>query len=485
MIDNAGQHKLCIPPSLEHQVLQLAHDTQNHAGIERTYQNARAHYFFRNMLKKVKSCVSTCDSCLRSKNRTHQEYGLLKWVRAPVQPWGLVTLDFIVKLPPMTLEGEIQPVDTILTATCKTTRAARFITGREDWDAPRWARRFFTATYPDLGAPGGIISDRGSIFISAFWTTFFEKMNTQICSTTAHNPRANGASEHTNKEIEIAIRHLVNANQSDWAEVIPHVQLAFNNARNEATGYSPNQLLLGFNPNTALQLTVQSPETTEEEEVEVVPTEGVENDSQHKRRQRLAAQSRIEELTAMRAEAQDALTYSQFAVAKFFDHKHAPPPEFKVGDQAYINIAKKDESGYHMAGVNCQKLAPRRIGPYTVLEILAGGRAVKLELPPSSSIWPIISCIHLEKVPPNVRGPTQPPPVEIQDGEASHQEFEVEQIIQRRTRNNTIQYLVKWVGYPFEQATWEPRAHLDNAAELIAQYEASTAPLPASPRRRK
>jgi hypothetical protein len=34
-------------------------------------------------------------------------------------------------------------------------------------------------------------------------------------------------------------------------------------------------------------------------------------------------------------------------------------------------------------------------------------------------------------------------------------------------------YLVKWVGYPLEEATWEPLTNLDNCQHAIIQFETS------------
>lgn len=453
LIDNNGTTRLCIPPVLESRFLKLAHDDQNHGGLERTYQNIRGAYFFRKMTRKVAAYVSSCDYCLRNKNRQHKPYGQLQWISAPVRPWSLITLDFIVKLPPA-LFREVE-MDSILTATDKTTRLTRLIMGKESWSAPEWAHEFYLATYPELGAPGAMISDRGSIFISAFWTTFFKAMGTSMAATTAHNPRANGQSEHANKEIEIAIRHLTNSRQDDWPQHIPHIQLAYNNQINSSTGFAPNQLLLGFIPNTALQL----PTITQNEQ------------SQHQYQMAIQASSRIELLDAYRAEAQDAITYSQFAIAKYFDKKHTKPPLYQVGDRVFLNIAKKGQTGYAIAGVSSRKLGPQRAGPYTITEVFNNGRAVRLgDLPPHSDIWPIISCIHLEPAPNEIRSATQPEPITIVDlgEEEGHQEFEVETILQ--SRKNNAEFRVKWKGYPIEQATWEPKANLQHCQQLLDDF---------------
>jgi chromobox protein 5 len=34
--------------------------------------------------------------------------------------------------------------------------------------------------------------------------------------------------------------------------------------------------------------------------------------------------------------------------------------------------------------------------------------------------------------------------------------YEIERIVDKRYRNNGIEYLIKWRGYPDSQNTWEP-----------------------------
>ncbi|RPA80371.1 hypothetical protein BJ508DRAFT_190675, partial [Ascobolus immersus RN42] len=110
-----------------------------HAGIARTYQHLPSLYFFRKMLPKVEEYVRTCDPCLRNKPVTHKQFGELQWIRAPMLPWSLVTLDFMVKFPSAYYRGHDFQPDAVLSATCKTTRLTRFIPGCEAWTAERWA----------------------------------------------------------------------------------------------------------------------------------------------------------------------------------------------------------------------------------------------------------------------------------------------------------------------------------------------------------
>ena len=50
------------------------------------------------------------------------------------------------------------------------------------------------------------------------------------------------------------------------------------------------------------------------------------------------------------------------------------------------------------------------------------------------------------------------------------EEYEVERIIDKRTRQGKVKYLVKWLGYEHCDNTWEPVTNL-YCPKLIQEYE--------------
>ena len=49
--------------------------------------------------------------------------------------------------------------------------------------------------------------------------------------------------------------------------------------------------------------------------------------------------------------------------------------------------------------------------------------------------------------------------------------YDVENIITRKFIGKNKVYLIKWVGYPIKDCTWEPITHLHNINNLIKKFE--------------
>ena len=63
--------------------------------------------------------------------------------------------------------------------------------------------------------------------------------------------------------------------------------------------------------------------------------------------------------------------------------------------------------------------------------------------------------------------PPAAPPLVIID---SQEEYEVEQILNYRQKQNKTEYLVKWRGYGAHENSWEPEINLRNAERILKEY---------------
>ena len=110
-------------------------------------------------------------------------------------------------------------------------------------------------------------------------------------------------------------------------------------------------------------------------------------------------------------------------------------------------------------------MLPKWAGPFKFLKTI-GAQAYELDLPPTMPVHPVFHTGLLKPWVVNPRAQPLPKPVII-DGQT---EYLVETIIDhkfaRRGKARTLSYLVKWVGYPPENNSWEPANALAGCAAL-------------------
>jgi len=60
---------------------------------------------------------------------------------------------------------------------------------------------------------------------------------------------------------------------------------------------------------------------------------------------------------------------------------------------------------------------------------------------------------------------------DISEDEDEEPEYEVEKVVASRKKGGKVQYLTKWIGWPDEDNTWEPKENLENSLPLIEAFE--------------
>ena len=144
--------------------------------------------------------------------------------------------------------------------------------------------------------------------------------------------------------------------------------------------------------------------------------------------------------------------------------KHKDMPRYQVGDQVWLE-------GKHLhTHQPTAKLAARCHRPFPILEVLSPVNYC-LQLPTQWSVHPVF---HTDLLTPYcetvMHGVNyQHPPPDLVEGE---EEYEVERVVDSRHhgRRRTLQYLVKWKGYPDLDNEWV--SHKDmHTSDAIREYE--------------
>jgi hypothetical protein len=440
--------KVYVPKddAIRRDLVKLHHDTlqAGHPGRWKTYELLSRNYWWPGMSTYVDKYVDGCESCARNKNFPQKRMGLLQPNEVPNRPWGIVTCDFITKLP------DSRGFSAIMVAVDRLTKMAHFIPTTDNVNAETAAQLYMKRVFRQHGTPDKVITDRGPQYDSDLMRELFKSLGIEPSFSTAYHPQTDGQTERVNQTLEQYIRHFCNYKQDNWVDLLCHAEFAYNNTAHSATKVSPFYAYTGQHPSfipSALP-TYKSP----------------------------AAEDIVKEIQSTQDEIKAALEVAAEQMKRHYDRRVDEAPDFQPGDMVYL-----DGKNVHTSQP-ARKFARKRHGPFKIIEKI-GKLNYRLELPDKWTIHDVFHVVLLKKAEPDqIPGRQQaavpvpdivPPPV--------HQElFAIEKIIDNRMKNGALEYKVKWQGYPNAQNTWEPASNLDETDPVIIAYRTAN---PTAPRR--
>jgi hypothetical protein len=372
------------------------------------------HYWWPRMRQEIRDYVGGCADCQRNKVNTQARKAPLTPIfpQPEALPFETVAMDFIVKLP---LSNGFDSILTITDHDCM--KAALFIPCNETIMAKGVAELYLQHVFKQFGLPRKIISDRDPRLAGKFAKALCAALGITQNMSTAFHPRTDGQSERTNQGLEQYLQFYVNTKQSNWAQLLSIAEFAHNSWRNESTGQSPFDLLMGYHLR-AEWTTVQSP----------IPQVTL----------------RLDQIREARDQAQAAM----IKVQQGWERRKRTAPTFQTGDQVWLDGC--NIKTFHPTA----KLAPKRHGPFPIIRVLLP-ITYELCLPVQWKLHPVF---HVDLLTPyretefHSVNYDKPPP-DLIDGE---EEYEVERIVASRRfgRGHKLQYLVKWKGYPDAENQW-------------------------------
>ncbi|KAJ9519231.1 hypothetical protein QJQ45_017892 [Haematococcus lacustris] len=436
--------------ALRKKVIYTMHDTRSagHLGMTKTLEQVTRWFTWPGVSEDVKSYVRSCHSCQVNKSSAKKPAGLLQPLPIPERPWDSVSMDLIVKLP----ASGPNKYDSILVFVDRLTKMVHLVKTWESMTATQYAKLFLEHVFRLHGMPRSVVSDRGPQFHNKFWAEVTKLLQVQVNLSRAYHPETDGQTERVNRVIEEMLRHFIRPDQRDWAEYLPLVEFAINNAWQESVRSTPFYLNYGYHPRLAELLDLP----------QKVPQ----------------AHDFVKGMKTAVEQARQCLARAQKRMKSYQDNKRREAL-YLPGDMVLLSTQNMRGKA-NQPGV--RKLKPRYVGPFSV-QYMVGKAAVKLWLPDEWSR--LHNVFHVSLVKPYrtdasgaVPGLAGPPPVQWLDGEP---QYTVEKVVGHRLepskgkrkgkcKKRRLEFLVKWQGHGDEHNTWELSTQLVGCQELLARY---------------
>ena len=346
-------------------------------------------------------------------------------------------MDFIKHLP--NSEG----LTAILVVVDCFTKQSIFIPTHDTITSAQLAELFVIHVFSKHGVPSHVTSDCGSESVSHFFRSLGKALNMKLHFTSGYHLEDDGQTEHINQILKQYLWIYCNYQQDNWKPLLPLAEFSYNNAPSATTGVSPFFANKGYN----LAITIHL---------------GYELVSSH-------AHKFVTDLSELHEELWKAILLSQEHYQILADKNWIPPPEFKVGDQAYV------KAQFFQTTWPAKKLSEKYLGPYEIIN-QAGPLSWTLHLPKGMHAIHLVFHVSMleQSIPNSILNRTQPPPPPITIDDKL--EYEISKILDSKLDNQQcvckLLYLVKWSGYEGtdEETSWLLANELGHASEIVSKF---------------
>ncbi len=354
-----------------------------------------------------------------------------------------ITLDFI-----LALSISINELKCLLIIINKFFKRLMLISDKSIWSTKKWAhaliKRLQQANW-DMSSV--IIFNRDLKFLSDFWQATFKKLEISLLTSMIYYSQINDQSEHSNQTVKIALQFLLfSINESLWSFLLISLQANFNNFTFVNTDKFSNEIVYDFRTTDISSL---------------INSEDCFN---------YAAKQSINVF-----EAADVITFAKIKTKAWYDHNHKSIILW-VKDYAFLQLHRD----YHLSDHSSKKLSQQYCDSFLIIKRVEK-LAYKLKL---SSHWRIHSIIFIVQLKSALKSADSFKHsrsdnsffIEVEENIDEWVSYEIKKLIDDRVqqfdRESLIrEYLVRWKEYESEYDEWYDENLLDNALELIQNYE--------------
>lgn len=221
-------------------VLNLYHKSLlgGHVGSEKMYRTICKFYKWDNMQKDIKTFVSKCSVCEKTKIITNTK------IPMQISSLGEALFDhtFIDFVGPISNSTEGHKY--IFTAVCDLTKFLVAVPTK-DCTALTAAECILEHIICRYNFPSRLISDNATSFTSQLIKELTNLFLIKKIFTTAYHPQSNIV-ERTHRVLNSYLRAFTAKNKDEWHQLLKYATFVYNNTIHSTTGYTPHELAHGF-----------------------------------------------------------------------------------------------------------------------------------------------------------------------------------------------------------------------------------------------
>ncbi|MBW0518308.1 hypothetical protein O181_058023 [Austropuccinia psidii MF-1] len=219
-----------------------------------------------------------------------------------------------------------------------------------------FAYLFIKNIFSNHGLPSDIVSDRGPLFVSSFWTNLCQQLKISRDLSTAYHPETDGQTQRANQIQEQYLWMYVSYHQDDWSTWLPLAEFAYNNSYHSSTKQSLFFTVYGRDPQfDSVHITKENPAGLLSTKIQSVQQD-------------------------VKRELEAAINWFK----RYANRSRASPPDFNPCDMVWLSSKSKKSSR------PTKKLSEIWLGPFPIFKKVSTHASISMEIHP-----PSLSCIPL------------------------------------------------------------------------------------------